>query len=136
MFMNQRTALIITLLLLGVVAFLFRYMILTEVNARECGAVMLNEFGSQISSDFESLTGSKYSGDFDNSAKVELIENTYSFSWAMNTKLGEIEHIVQVGRFGLCPVLFGDINVVIPPSSSDIFEGYIESMGSPIKIEV
>lgn len=123
--MHYRRALIIATLFFGFMAFFSQYIILSEENSRECGVVMLNEFGSQISSDFESLTASKYSEDFQNSSKVELANNIYTLTWVKKTKLGEIEHIVHVERFRLCPILFGDINVVIPAASSEVFEKYV-----------
>ncbi len=128
MYIKNRSLLTITVLLLACLVLFYQSMVISEENAKECGVAMLNEFSFQISSDFESLTGKKYSGNFLDSSMIELLDNTYYLTWDKQTKLGEIKHVVRVGRFRLCPNLYGDISVLIPKSSSDIFEEYIRSI--------
>ena len=128
MYIKNRNMLTISVLLIACLVLFFKFMVLSKESAKECGVSMLNEFGFQISINFESLTGEEYSGDFLDSSMIELLDNTYNFTWEKETNLGAIEHVVRVERFRLCPNLYGGISVLIPKSSSSIFEEYIRSI--------
>lgn len=125
-FSKGQLLILISLVFIGSV--LFRYVVFSSVTAHNCGVAMLNDFGLAILSDYEQLAEGKYSDKFPHLPRASLSKGMYNFYWVMQTQVGDIEHVVQVRNYNLCPTFYGNIEVIVPQSSSLLFKKYIDSL--------